>query len=43
MRMWIRNTDDLMICGLGHLGNLRINHYKFVDLRICELAHPRNL
>ncbi len=34
------------ICGLGHEGNFRINHYKFTDLRfadghipeICELA-----
>ncbi len=43
MWIWIRNTDfflaNLRICELGHQGNLRIcdlriNHYKFADLRI---------
>jgi hypothetical protein len=47
LRIWIRNTDfslqicGFAICGLGYQGNLRIcdlriNHYKFVDLRFAE-------
>jgi hypothetical protein len=48
MRIWIRNTALFLaiICGVGHQGNLwicdlRINHYKFANLRFVDHNTPQ--